>query len=226
MLSYIYESYFNSQAKDCFDSNPKCVNLTGYTLYKTPKILVKTKSVNEIIINDDFSIDELLINCKNIKIITVNTKNKKIFENHITLHPIANLQNIYSLNHIGVEYICNYAYKKNFLMRYLCKNIPEGIIHVNILHDYRFRMSFDELPINFPQSVIQIRINIIYIKESIKYCADICSNLPMNLEKLIICYCDYSKVNFYIEKFDLKQKLLGHIKLPFNCKLIIEHFNY
>lgn len=226
MLSYIYENYFNSLTKNLFDSKPKCVDLTTYILYKTPDIISKTKSINEIIINDDFPIDDILLNCNNIKIITINTKNKNLFNNYITVHPIANLQNIYSLNHFGIDNICNYTYNNNFLMRYLCKNIPSGITHINILHDYRFKMSFDNLPINFPNSTIQIRINIVYVKESVKYCADICDNLPINLEKLVICYCDYSKINFYTTKFDFEKELLKLIKLPFNCRLIIESFDY
>ncbi len=224
MLSYIYESYFNSQTKYIFELEPKCIDLTEYTLYKTPEKIIKTKSVNEIIINDDFPIDNDLIHCNNIKIITLHSKNKNLFKNYITLHPIANLQNIYSLNHLGVGNICNYMYNNNFLMRYLHKNIPEGITHVNILHDYRFRMSFDELPINFPLSTLEIRINIIFIKESIQYCADICNNLPINLEKLVICYCDYNKMHYHCENFNLEKELLNNIKLPFDCKLIIENF--
>ena len=226
VLSYICENYFNSKTKDIFNSNPKCVDLTEYILYKTPEILIKTKSINEIIINDNYPIDDKLILCKNIKFVTVNTKNKKSFNNYIITHPIANLQNIYSLNHIGIANICNYIYENNFLMRYIYKNLPYGITHVNILHDYRFRMSFDELPINFPLSVIQIRINIILVKESIKYCADICNNLPINLEKLIICHCDYSRTYYYTENFDFEKELQNNIKLPFGCKVIMENFDY
>lgn len=226
MLSYICESYFNSQTKNIFNSNPTVIDLTGYFLYKTPDILVKTKSINEIIINDNFPLDDKLTSLPNIKIVTINTKNKNLFNSNIITHPIANLQNIYSLNHLGINNFCNYIYNNNFLMRTLEKNVPDEIININILHDYRFRMGVDEFPINFPISTKKIRINIIPVKESIDFCANICANLPINLKKIIITYCDYSKINYYTEKINIREELEKKIKLPFGCKIIIEKFNF
>lgn len=201
------------------------MDFTKYILYKTPEIIKKIKSINEIIINDNYPIDDI-ISLTNIKIIIIHTKNKNLFNSNIVNHKIANFQKIYSLSHNGIDTLCNYMYNNNFLMRYLQKNIQDGIENVNILHDFRFRFGLDEFPIYFPLSTKVIRINIIYVKLSIKYCADICNNLPVNLEKLIICYCDYSKANYYFEKFDLENELMENIKLPFNCKLVIEKFMY
>ncbi len=201
------------------------MDFTKYILYKTPEIIKKIKSINEIVINDNYPIDDIT-SSSNIKIIIIHTKNKNLFDSNIVNHKIANFQKIYSLSHIGIDSLSNYIYNNNFLMRYLQKNIPDGIENVNILHDFRFRFGLDEFPIYFPLSTKVIRINIIYVKLSIKYCAEICNNLPVNLEKLIICYCDYSKANYYFEKFDLENELLENIKLPFNCKLVIEKFMY
>lgn len=226
MLSYFCENYFNYKTKEYLCSNPKIMDFTKYTLYKTPEIIKKVKSINEIIITDNYPIDNIIISLDNIKIIILYTNNKNVFYSNIVNHKIANFQKIYSITHIGTDILCNYSYNNNFLMRYLQKNIPEGIEYINILHDFRFRFGVDEFPINFPSSTKVIRINIIYIKQSIKYCADICDNLPISLEKLIICYCDYSKTNYYSENFDLKKELLNIIKFPFNCKLVIEKFIY
>ena len=201
------------------------MDFTKYILYKTPEIIKNIKSINEIVINDNFPIDDIT-SLTNIKIIIIHTKNKNLFNSNIVNHKIANFQKIYSLSHNSIDTLCNYMYNNNFLMRYLQKNIPDGIENVNILHDFRFRFGLDEFPIYFPLSTKVIRINIIYVKLSIKYCADICNNLPVNLEKLIICYCDYSKANYYFEKFDLENELMENIKLPFNCKLVIEKFMY
>ena len=225
MLSQVCEKYFNSQTKEYLLSNPKIMDFTKYVLYKTPEIIKKIKSINEIVINDNYPIDDITT-FNNIKIIIIHTKNKNLFNSNIVIHKIANFQKIYSLSHIGIDTLCNYMNDNNFVMRYLQKNIPEGIENINILHDFRFRFSLDEFPIYFPLSTKVIRINIIYVKLSIKYCAEICNNLPVNLEKLIICYCDYSKANYYFEKFDLEKELLENIKLPFNCKLVIEKFFY
>jgi len=225
VLSQVCEKYFNSQTKEYLLSNPKIMDFTKYILYKTPEIIKKIKSINEIVINDNYPIDDITYS-SNIKIIIIHTKNKNLFDSNIVNHKIANFQKIYSLTHIGIDSLSNYIYNNNFLMRYLQKNIPDGIENVNILHDFRFRFGLDEFPIYFPLSTKVIRINIIYVKLSIKYCAEICNNLPVNLEKLIICYCDYSKANYYFEKFDLENELLENIKLPFNCKLVIEKFMY
>ncbi len=116
-------------------------------------------------------------------------------------------------------------YETNFLMKCLQKNIPSGITFINILYDYTSRFGFtDDFPLNFPTSTRQIRINILCVKESIKYCTDICGNLPINLQKLIITYYDYSKINYYVEKSNLEMELTDKIKLPFGCKLIFNKF--
>ena len=229
MLSYIFESYFNSQSKEIFVKNPKIINLTKYILYKTPDIIKKTPSINEIIINDNYPIDNELIFNKNIRIVTIYSNNNHIFNSQLVINPIANLQNIYSLKHLNLNYntanniLCNYMYGTNFVMKYLQKNIPLGITCVNILYDYGIRIGFtDEYPLFFPISTQEIRINILYVKESIKYCADICGILPVHLQKLIITYCDYSNKNYYTEKINLEQEILSIIKLPFGCKLIID----
>jgi hypothetical protein len=226
VLSYICENYFNSQIKDLILTNPKVIDFTKFTLYKTPDIIIKNKSINEIIIKDNYPIDESLTSLKNIKIVTMYTQNKNLFNNNIVEHKIANMQNIYSLEHIGIDAMCNYIYENNFLMRYLHKNVPNGIENINIPHDFRFRFSFDDFPILFPITTKIIRINIIFVKQSVKYCADICENLPINLVKLIICYCNYERTNYYTENFDLQKELLNNIKLPFGCNLIIENFVY
>lgn len=115
-------------------------------------------------------------------------------------------------------------YENNFLMKRLQKSIPLGITCINILYEHGIRIGFtDELPLNFPITTQQIRINILYVKESVKYCADICGILPVHLQKLIITYREYSKKN-YTEIFDLEKEILSIIKLPFGCKLIIEKF--
>lgn len=226
MISWFFENYFISQTKNIFNNYPKAIDLTKFILYKTPDIIFKTKSINEIIINDNFPIDDLFTSNDNIKIVTVITKNNTLFNEQVTIHKIANFKNIYSLNHNGIDTICNYVYKNNFLMKLLQKNLPEDITNVNILHNYSFRFSTDDFPIFFPNSVKQIRINVLMHYQSIDLCANICSNLPVNLEKLIICYCDYSKVYLYCEFVDFKKELLNKIKLPFNCELIIEKFMY
>ena len=230
MLSYIFESYFNSQSKEIFENDPKKINLTKYILYKTPDIIKKNPSINEIIINDNYPIDNELILNKNIHYVTIYSNNNYIFDTQQVINPIANLQYIYSLKHINLNsntfnniIMCNYVYETNFLMKYLQKNIPFGVTCVNILYDYGIRIGFtDDYPLIFPISTQQIRINILYVKESIKYCADICGNLPVHLQKLIITYRDYRKTNYYTEPFDLEQELLLLIKLPFCCKLIID----
>ena len=112
----------------------------------------------------------------------------------------------------------------NFLMTRLQKNIPDKTINVNIVHNFQIRFGFTEdFPLNFPYSTEQIRINVMCIKDSIKFCEDICTNLPINLKKLIITYCDYSKINYYVEECNFDSEI-KKIKLPFNCELIIEKF--
>jgi hypothetical protein len=232
VLSYIFESYFNSQTKEIFSQYPKIINFTKYILYKTPDIIKKTPSINEIIINDNYPIDRELTFNKYIRIVSIYSNNNSIFDSQLVIHPIANLQHIYSLKHINLNsyksnnvYLCNYIYETNFLMKCLQKNIPPGITSVNILYDYASRFGFtDDFPLNFPTSTRQIRINILYVKESVKYCADICGNLPINLQKLIITYCDYSKINYYVEKCDMEIELNDKIKLPIGCRLIFDKF--
>ena len=232
MLSYIFESYFNSQTKEIFYQYPKIINFTKYILYKTPDIIKKTPSINEIIINDNYTIDSELTFNKNIRVVCIYSNNNSIFDSHLVINPIANLQNIYSLKHINLNsdkftnvYMCNYMYGTNFLMKCLQKTIPKDITSVNILYDYGTRFGFtDDFPLNFPISTLQIRINILYVKESVKFCADICGNLPSNLQKLIITYCDYSKINYYVEKFNIEMELTNKIKLPVSCRLIFDKF--
>lgn len=232
MLSYIFESYFNSQTKEIFAQYPKIINFTKFILYRTPDIIKKTPSINEIIINDNYPIDNELTLNKNIRTVSIYSNNNSIFDSQLVYHPIANLQNIYSLKHINLNsdnfnnvHMCNYMYENNFLMKCLQKTIPLGITSINILYDYVSRLGFtDDFPLNFPTSTLQIRINILCVKESVKYCTDICGNLPINLQKLIITYCDYSKINYYVEKYDIEMELNNKIKLPFGCKLIVEKF--
>jgi hypothetical protein len=231
MLSYIFESYFNSQTKEILSKYPKSINLTNYSLYKTPSIIKNSSSIKEIIINDNHPIDDELIINKNIHFVNIYSNNNIIFESQLVINPIAKLQNIYSLKHVNLFcdkasniYTCNYMYETNFLMKRLQKNIPFGITCINILYDYGIRIGFtDDLPLIFPITTQQIRINILYVKESVKYCADICGILPVHLQKLIIIYKNYSKIN-YTEIFDLEKEILLLIKLPFGCKLIIEKF--
>lgn len=226
MLSYFFENYFITQTKDFLNSNPESIDLTKYILYKTPEILIKTKSIKEISINDNYPIDDIITGNNNIKFIIIHTKNKNLFNKEIVNHPIAKFQNIYSLNHIDIDNMCNYIYDNNFLMKYLETEIPNGIVNINILQDYKFRMNGKSFPINYPTSVKKIRINIVYVKESIKYCMDMCENLPLSLEMLIITYCDYYRVNYYIEKIDFESEIKQNIKIPFGCKIIIEKIIY
>ena len=93
MLSYICENYFNSQIKDLILTNPKVIDFTKFTLYRTPDIINKNKSINEIIINDNYPIDESLTSVKNIKIVTMYTKNNYLFNKNKIISQIDTLLN-------------------------------------------------------------------------------------------------------------------------------------
>ena len=117
LLPYIFETYFNYQTKDIFTehSRPTNIDLRSFILYKTPEIIKKTKSINELIINDNFPIDYELISNKNIKIVNIHSKNNLTFVNNVVQSKIACLQNLYSLNHVDLfmehgSHACNYFY--------------------------------------------------------------------------------------------------------------------
>ncbi len=231
-MPYIFETYFNYKTQEIFKEYPPPVNidLRNYILYKTPTIIKKTPTIHELIMNVDYPIDEELCSNLNIKIVYIHSNNNWTFASEVVQSKIAHLQNIYSLDHkdssmIHGIHMCNYVHDGDFLMTILQKNIPEGIVNVNILHSFRARFGFTEdFPLNFPNSVKQIRINVMCVKESITFCTGICGNLPPELKKLIITYCDYSKINYYIEECDFDFEIKKSIKLPFGCELTINKF--
>jgi hypothetical protein len=185
--------------------------------------------IKEIVITKDFDPPQELLNNRNIKHLLISDSidlknNVKIYKSRVAL-----FQSIFMINTI---WKINYIWNSYFIMCDLYTKIPEGITHVNIPLNgngvqnyftlcYSYLNKPDNYVINFPLTIIAIRMWINYDMDNIMEIIKLLSNLPYSLEKLTFS----SEIDQYTNIEQRKvffEKLIEKIKIPFGCEIIID----
>ena len=195
--------------------------------------LEKSPRINEIVITKDFVPPTVLLNNCNIKCMFVvdilDLKNNTNYKSKIALFQ--------SINFIDSIRAINYIWNEYFLMCNILAIIPKKTKYINIpfcrngIHKWYLRDPFINVKnytINFPSTIMVIKITVNYKNDDIIDILKLFDNLPIFLEQIIISvpadqtegYDDFIKREHFIEK------LIKYIKLPFGCTMVIDKFYF
>jgi len=139
----------------------------------------------------------------------------------ICTSPIAKLQNICRLSYNDKIYL---TWNNYCITNSISESFSEDIEYVNIAET---NTNFDViLPFNFPVNVKILKIEVKCSEKWLSLLLSVFSNLPTNLEKLIISFDNTDNARGWGDFFDREfiKTLNEKIKLPHNCKLIIDPY--